>query len=67
MSTAATHHIISNVEIGLTECGRLVSYHDADEPTPWKLSTGSQVAIWDNDEPPAGSSICTDCAEACDS
>lgn len=62
-----THHIISNAEIGMTECGRMVAYRNVDEPTPWPIESGAELAIWDNDEPPAGSWTCAACAKAYDS
>jgi hypothetical protein len=58
----STQHIISNQEIGLTECGLQVSYHEVSDPTPWAV--GSDVAIWDNDEFLPGLTTCGACQQA---
>lgn len=63
--TATVAHIIANHEIGMTECGVLVDYHDATDATPWGVpGEPTAIAIWDNDEPPAWVGICHACTDA---
>lgn len=68
MSTPVAH-TISNAEVGITECGLLVTEAPvrSDDGTwesgPFKVAMGG-VAIWDDQETPAGHVMCGPCHTA---
>jgi hypothetical protein len=57
-------HIIDESEIGLTECGQLLPWKSASDPTPWDTGREENVAIWPEEPSPEGSEFCNRCLNA---
>lgn len=59
-------HIISNAEVTLTECDRILNAIPGSvDPRPYPLvGGGSDVAVWDDVDTPAGFDACKPCSDA---